>query len=178
MGKFKDSMKKWRGNDYAEEYILGKREGTFEGTPEEDQLYGTTDHEIEQYKEWKEKRDEKIEARRKKLKTEADAWELEHGDTAMKEGPRTKEELEAIYDEAEKEVKIAEEALAEKKKSIDYYYGWLVHCTIYEGSRYHNDNPKPTQKKIQCLSSVAVDIVKPEILPKPDGDCDKKPAAV
>ena len=39
-------------------------------------------------------------------------------------------------------------------------------------------NVKKKTKKIQCLSSVADAIVKPEILPKPNDDDDKKPAAL
>ena len=47
--KYEDPLENWRHNDYASEYIIGRREGTFPGTPEEDERYGTTDRDLEEW---------------------------------------------------------------------------------------------------------------------------------
>ena len=80
-----DSFHDWRlskfaDNDYAMEYIEARREGDFEGSQLEDDIYLTTDHDLEAWMEEK----EEFEAQ-KRAKAEAKKWINEDGNRSCAE---------------------------------------------------------------------------------------------
>ena len=189
-------MDKFGSNDYAQECIIGRREGTFEGTPDEDNLCGTTDEDLEEWhghQEWLKERKETHE--------KAVEWEKDHGAEAKKEGPKTKTELESLIkeamleaDDAKTNMEAAEEAfdkaseVSEKKEErLQFLVGWRIHLSEFKTSDYK----KPKSKKAKVARGggepgkpgggpailVKEDALSTQPKKKEDGD-DTKPAAV